>query len=342
MRKWVMGDGSWGVRSGARRPSSGKCAPDAALGRPACCTTNVSARHRFQPEELSVALVSNRCNAIRGSPAVRPSSRCAPTGGLRRFGSASITFCFVCLFAANLNATNAPTVGLEGHAVVELPRREYQVKPVDDRSELILRIENVAPAGTNFAYDFHYIGLESHTYDLADYLLRADGEPAKELSNIVIRVGSILPKDHDGKLVESVRGPFPWLGGYRAALIAAAAAWFAGLVWFAVALRRKVVPPAPPPPAPPTLAERLRPLVEAAAGGKLSAEGQAQLERLLLGYWREKLNLAADLPMAVALARLKSHTEAGAIVRALEAWLHSPRGATDTEVSELLKPYAKP
>lgn len=251
------------------------------------------------------------------------------------------SLCFLCLFAAIPNRAAETTVGIEGHVRAVLPRGDYQVKPVDDRSELILRIETVAPAGTNaFAYDLYYIGLVPKSYDLAEFLLRADGTPAAELSNLSIRVGSILPANHDGNLADGLHSPFPWLGGYRAALIAAAVLWMAGLVYFARAMRRKKVPPPLPPAPPPSLAERMRPLVEAAAAGRLSADGQAQLERLLLGYWREKLGLAADLPMPAALAKLKAHAEAGAMVRALEAWLHSPRGATEKEISELLKPYS--
>ena len=89
---------------------------------------------------------------------------------------------------------------------------------------------------------------------------------------------------------------------------------------------------------PPSFAERLRPLVEEAAAGKLTVEGQANLERLLMGYWREKLNLP-ELRMAESLARLKAHAEAGELLRALERWLHRPGGAMRDEVSMLLHPY---
>src|SRR6185295_5841021 len=89
---------------------------------------------------------------------------------------------------------------------------------------------------------------------------------------------------------------------------------------------------------PPSFAERLRPLVEQAATGKLSVEGQANLERLLMGYWRDKLNLS-ELRVAESLAKLKAHAEAGELLRALERWLHRPGGATKEEVSSLLQPY---
>lgn len=91
---------------------------------------------------------------------------------------------------------------------------------------------------------------------------------------------------------------------------------------------------------PPGYAERMRPLVEAAAAGNLTVDGQAELERLMTGYWREKLALP-DSRMAEALAALKRHPEAGALLRAMERWLHRPGGATREEIRSLLEPYQK-
>jgi hypothetical protein len=82
----------------------------------------------------------------------------------------------------------------------------------------------------------------------------------------------------------------------------------------------------------------LRPLVEAAARGELSIEEKAQVERLLTGFWREKLRLP-EQRMADALAELKAHTEAGALLRALERWLHRREGASAEQISSLLAPY---
>lgn len=248
----------------------------------------------------------------------------------------------LCLFVAVPNRAAETTVGLEGHVDVVLPRPDYEVKPVDDRSELILRIEAVTPAGTNgYRYDLHYIGFEPQQFDAAAYLQRADGTPATELSNLAVHVGSVLPANHDGTLADPVASVFPWTGGYRALLWSFGALWLVGLGWFAWKSRRvKPVPP-PTPVRPPTLAELMRPLVEAAAAGQLSPAGQAQLERMLMGFWREKLGLEADLPMVAALARLKQHAEAGPLVLALERWLHSRQGATQADIAKLLEPYGR-
>ena len=231
-------------------------------------------------------------------------------------------------------------IGIEGDVSITLGRPDYQAKPLDDRTPLILRIESIKPAGDGkYVYDFHYMGLEPGTYQLKDYLIHADGSPATEVGGISFTAQSVLPPEHDGKLNSYVPRPFPWFGGYRIALAAFAVFWVLGLiafVWFG--RRRKVVSDELPEPPPPTYAERMRPYVEAAATGNLTASGQAELERLMTGYWREKLQLP-EQRMADELASLKNHPEAGELVRALEKWLHRPGGASPEEVHRLLEPY---
>lgn len=234
-----------------------------------------------------------------------------------------------------------PFVGLEGRAAVVLPRPDYQPRPVDDRTDLILRIEGVKPAGPDaWTYDLYFVGLEPRAYPLSSYLLHPDGTAADELTGVTVRVASLLPEEHDGSLVPQVQRALPWMGGYRIGLLLLGALWIGGLLYFVLANRKKRVPPPPPPLPPPSLAERLRPLVEAAAAGRLDVAGQAALERMLMAFWRDRLHLPADLPMPVQLARLKADPEAGALLRALEEWLHSPRGATADDVRRVLAPYA--
>lgn len=231
-------------------------------------------------------------------------------------------------------------IGIEGDVSITLSRPDYQPKPLDDRTPLILRIESIKPAGDGrFVYDFHYMGLEPGTYALKDYLIHADGSPAAEVGEVSFEAKSVLPPEHDGKLNSYVPRPFPWFGGYRIALGAFAVFWVFGLIAFAwFGRRRKVVAEECVAPPPPTYAERMRPFVEAAAAGDLTPAGQAELERLMTGYWREKLQLP-EQRMADELASLKRHPEAGELIRALEKWLHRPGGATPSEVRGLLEPY---
>ncbi|MEO6593187.1 MAG: hypothetical protein ABIP94_00370, partial [Planctomycetota bacterium] len=88
----------------------------------------------------------------------------------------------------------------------------------------------------------------------------------------------------------------------------------------------------------PSLADRLRPLVEAVAAGRADDAGKAELERLLLAFWRARLGLKQAKAQA-ALAEMRQHAEAGALLRQLEAWLHMPVPPASLDVAALLAPY---
>ncbi|MGC4014712.1 MAG: hypothetical protein QM755_09390 [Luteolibacter sp.] len=251
-----------------------------------------------------------------------------------------------CAFAAVQLAVAAPKpgdIGLEKDYPVTLDRGDYQPRALDDRTPLILRLETIRPEKDGkFTYIFHPLGFEPGSYRLADYLIHPDGTPATEIGDLKIDVESILPPDHQGELTRFEPQPFPWFGGYRMMMGGLAALWLCGLpalIWLG---RKKKTDDmeAPAPPAP-SYAERMRPLVEAAAAGKLTASGQAELERLMTGYWREKLASPGERMTAV-LASLKQHPEAGALLRALEHWLHHPGGANRKEIDALLEPYRQP
>lgn len=282
-----------------------------------------------------------------------------PSTGTRRMGWGVATLVWVlrvvCLlefgvWTLEFNASAAPhgtgtntasrNIGLEGTLSVTLPRPDYQPKPLDDRTELILRIERVTTVATNqHRYEFAYMGLEPGSYKLADFLIRPDGTRPDELGELRVEARAMLPEEHDGKLNNYVPRPFPFVGGYRALLVLLGVAWVGGIGVYVFLSRKKRVFIAPVAVAPgPSLAERLRPLVEEAAAGRLSVEGQAHLERLLMGYWREKLSLS-EARLAESVATLKAHAEAGELLRALERWLHRPGGATKEEVTALLQPY---
>lgn len=250
-------------------------------------------------------------------------------------------FAFLLAFAPAEAASSARVIGIEGDVKITLDRGDYQPKPLDDRTALILRLESVkASADGKHDYHFHYMGFEPGVYKLADYLIHPDGTPAAEIGEVEVKVNSILPPDHDGALNAYVPQPFPWIGGYRMLLGILAGIWVLGLLAFAWIFRRKkpvlVVEHATPPP---TYAERMRPFVEAAAAGTLTPSGQAQLERLMTGYWREKLALPEHQRMAESLAAMMRDTQAGSLLRAMERWLHHPGGASADEINALLEPY---
>jgi hypothetical protein len=251
-------------------------------------------------------------------------------------------------FASNVSVapTNAsivnrkseiPTVGMEGRVEVILPGTALEPTPFEHKARLIVRVAETRPRGDSIWYDLRYIGLVPGSYDLRGHLLRLDGSTTNNLPPIPVSVAPLLPEPHDGLLIEEAASPFGRLGGYRTLMIVAAIVWallFLPLVW----RHRRKLAPAIAPPSEPTLADRLRPLVEQAAAGTLSGDGQARLERMLLNYWRDRLNLGA-LDMAQAIGKLRDHPEAGELLRALEAWLHRPKGSVTVDVAAVLQPY---
>ena len=226
---------------------------------------------------------------------------------------------------------------MEGRVEVILRGTTLEAKPIEHKARLIVRIAETRPRGDSIWYDLRYVGLVPGNYDLRGYVQRLDGSTTNNLPPIPVSVAPLLPESHNGLLVEQPASPFSRLGGYKTLMIAVAVVWILlllPLVW----RHRKMLAPAVAPPAEPTLADRLRPLVEQAAAGTLSGDGQAQLERMLLNYWRDRLNLGA-LDMAQAIGKLRDHPEAGELLRALEAWLHRPKGSVIVDVAAVLQPY---
>ena len=251
----------------------------------------------------------------------------------------SIPMLFLAILAAGASPPPAPTVGMEGRLEVSLPGALLEAKPVEDKAPLILRVVSARPEGDSTKYDLRYIGLVPGKHDLKRYLTRSDGSPANDLPSLPVEVAHLLPELHQGDLVPEQIQPLGFLGGYRGVMIGAVGAWVLLLVpLILVGRRRRAQPAAAPAAPPPTLADRLRPLVEQAADGTLSVEGKGRLERMLLGYWRHRLDLR-ELDMSAALARLRQHAEAGRLLRALEDWLHRPPGVASVDVAAELAPY---
>jgi hypothetical protein len=234
----------------------------------------------------------------------------------------------------------ATTVGMP--AKIEqlvLPGTELEAKPIEDRrTPVVLRIVNSYAHGSAFRYDIVYYGLEPGEFDLKDSVRRKDGSPITDLPSIPVKIEPVLPPGQ----IEPHRlalAPSPYLGGYRLLLIAGALVWTAGLVAILLAGRRKRDQAILAAIKPVTLADRLKPLVEKALAGTLNQGQHAELERLLIGYWRKRLKLERCAP-AEFMPLLRDHDEAGPLFLRLEDWLHRPAGTAEpVDLSALLEPY---
>jgi hypothetical protein len=219
-----------------------------------------------------------------------------------------------------------------------LPGSELEARPLEDsRSPVVVRVVNSYRHGSDFRYELVYYGLEPGQFDLRDYLRRKDGGSTTDLPPLRVEVKAVLPPGQIEPHRPEQR-PAPRLGGYRLLAVLAAIAWWLGLVAILMAGRRRGAATTMASARPVTLAQRLRPLVERAVEGGLNQTELAELERVLLAYWRRRLGID-NLRPAEAIVALRRHPEAGELLRALESWLHRPARDAATDVSRLLKPY---
>lgn len=218
--------------------------------------------------------------------------------------------------------TSQTSVGVQGVYYLRDSGSRLQARPVDENAPLVLRISEITPVDGGTLYELFYIGQEPGEYDLRDYLRRTDGRPLEGVDPIRVMISGVLPQDHDGAMVEIAQPAMPAPGGYRYVIWAAIVVWIAPLIVLIgrklmVRPREALTDQAPGA----TLADQLQPLVEQAIAGQLDAEDQARLERLLIGFWRDRLDLHG-LSAVEAIGRMKAHNQAGALLNQLENWLH--------------------
>ena len=269
---------------------------------------------------------------VGGSPRRNPRARALILGALAVHLVAS---------TASAETPASPSVGMPARIEqLVLPGAELEAIPIRDRdAPIVVRIAEAYRHGDGFRYDLIYYGLEPGEYDLRAMLRRKDGSGTGDLPPIPVQVRAILPPGQ----VEPHRltpGESPALGGYRHVLISGAVAWSAGLAAILLLGRKRREAGLAAARKPPTLADRLRPLVESALAGKLGEGEHAELERLLIGYWRRRLAIE-DVEPARALAILREHDDAGPLLKALEDWLHRPASSArrPVDMNALLAPY---
>ncbi len=221
---------------------------------------------------------------------------------------------------------------------VYIPGGEVRPKPRHDRKPpLTVRLLETKPAKDGLRYDFEVQGLDPGTYNLADFLDAPAGTtlPAIPLE-ITTGLEPGLKPPHP-----ATTGSLPQLGGYRNRMITFGIIWLVGLILLLL-WRKKKTGTGSADTAGPSLAERLRPLLDQAVKGNLPAAERATLERLLIGHWRNRLPEIAALSPAEAMVKLREHPEASPLVLALERWLHARDARmTPAELEKLLAPYQK-
>jgi hypothetical protein len=252
-------------------------------------------------------------------------------------------FAAYCLFAASAAHAEEPlttNLGVEGAYYLRWKGPALEAAPVDDDAPLVLRIADITSDGDSAIYELRYIGSRAGQHDLQKLLRRADGRPLTGMQPILVTVRNVLAENHDGELEDRSVAGIARAWRYRLLLAAAGILWAVPLVWLLARriTRRRTAPATTVAEQPATLADQLRPLVEAAVAGRLSTLEQARLERMLIAYWRQRLDLAG-CPIEESLARMRRHAPSAALLGKLDEWLHQRPRQQSVNISEILRPY---
>lgn len=237
--------------------------------------------------------------------------------------------------------TTAPSVGVPGEIEqLLLPGTILTHENVDpSETDLVVRIIRSFPHGDSFRYDISYYGMESGDYDLSKYLVREDGSSTDDLPAIPVTIKSIIdpgqikPNDLD-------IGMFGRVGGYKQMVVIGVVIWVAILLAMIFMGRSKKEIAVEQISKKLSLADRLRPSIEAAINGDLPAEKHAELERMLFAFWQKRLNLT-DAEPSNAINQIRNNEESGPLMKQVEQWLHSPTSDSNVDIAELLGPYQK-
>ena len=233
-------------------------------------------------------------------------------------------------------------IGMEGRILYRYSGGTLRAKAATDKAPVTARIVSSIADGDATLYDVRFIPQYSGRPDLRDSLERIDGLPLNDAPAAIVEVTSALPLDHDGILASATRFGLPSLGGYRLALMGIGVLWIVpvGVAIVKRIRRKKPVEIVLVPVATLTVADQLRPLVESAISGNATIEDKAMLERLLIAFWRERLDLQG-LSASAALGSMRANAEAGELLAAIERWLHARPSATNSapDLAQLLKPY---
>jgi hypothetical protein len=244
---------------------------------------------------------------------------------------------------SNTNKTSVP-VGMIGKVEqILIPGGELEAVPTTDPlAKIVVRVADTFRHGDAYRYNLEFTGYEPGLYDLAKSLKRKNPEEtAGNIPSIEIEITSSLPPGQ----IEPAKPKTPqireWLK-YWTILDLFVVVWIIGLalLWGkAKATGRATVQADTPPP---SVAQRLKPLVQAACEGTIEPHKRAELESLLINYWSDRLHLNQEIAPGQILTLLKSNPEAGPLINRLEEWLHMPPGqgrATTDDIAGLLQPY---
>ena len=240
----------------------------------------------------------------------------------------------------SFSQTKAPLGLPETLEDLYIPGPKIEVIPrTNNDSPLVIRILKIKPAENGFRYDLEIYALDPGTHQISEFLRYATDKSPVQSLDATFEVTTTHPLDTLPKPSEPEPVEIEKLGGYQDLIVVLGIFWL--LIFLAIIFYRKkpvadlvVEKPLL------TLHEKLQALVSAASQGELNDQQQANLERLMIGHWKEQVPEIESLSPARALVQLRSHPEASPLILKLEEWLHAPnKKLSREEFLPLLTPY---
>ncbi len=176
-------------------------------------------------------------------------------------------------------------------------------------------------------------------FDVTEYLVATTGDPIDDLPSFPVRGVTRLTKDMETRIreIEDVEINIGhWYYESLVALGGVWAAWLVGLIFLGrnrpqsqMTVERFT---------PPTLRERIEQYLGQLTDQELDVQQRAELEVLLIQYWREQRSLSQRL--AESCRCLQADPQFGAAYAALQVWLHAPASneAMARRVQQLCQP----
>lgn len=219
---------------------------------------------------------------------------------------------------------------------VVIPGSEVEVTPIDDGTDVVIRIRKVWPHGTDHRYDLEVQGRVAGVHDLAKYFRRKDGA-ALEVTGLPFEVKDLITEGavEPHAPPQAKLGP---IGGYGRWATTIAALWVIAGIGLIVWVFRRPRQATDSSHARRTLAEQLQDAMQRVVAGSAERKDWARVESLLLAHWRKRLGLEG-VSSAEALQRLRRDPQAGEVLRKLDEALHAPEPKTSIDWSALLEPY---
>jgi hypothetical protein len=230
-------------------------------------------------------------------------------------------------------------LGVEHAVTITYSGPELIVQPYRFGVPVNLRIARVIENDGLRTYDIRYMLNTAGEFDICKYLAAKDGSQLTDLPAFKVLGLGHLSQNMDQRIQEVETMGIDIWHYYYECIAAVITLW---LIWLLLLIFYGREKPELPEEAVPveTFYDVLSAYLAKLEDKTLDDKGKAQLEMLLINWWREQLGYG-DLEMHEVVRRIGRDSSAAPAFHAIQQWLHNPRNSVGTdELLASLRPYS--